>query len=342
MLSDGTQGQSNITRTFLDNYERKAIYDMLLQKSVNGKLKKGVTHMVASHFSVSIRVVQRIWQYGNKSGVNDASHKKTRNCGRKRVQLDIGRVRDVPLRKRTTLRSLAYALETNATTLWRLLKAGKIKRHSNAIKFSLTEENKKSRIRFCLSMLENSSIPHDPIFKGMYNIIYIDEKWFYMTKKSETYYLLPDEEDPLRTTKSKNFIGKVMFLAATVRSRFDLEDNVIFFGKIGKFSFIDIQPAQRSSSNRPAGTMITKPMTSVTRQVIKETFISKLLPAIKRRWLREFAGETIYALQDNARTHFDPNDPEIRQAASELSLDIRIMCQPPSSSDLNILDLDFF
>ena len=28
-----------------------------------------------------------------------------------------------------------------------------------------------------------SSIPHDAIFVGMYNIIHIDEKWFYMTKK---------------------------------------------------------------------------------------------------------------------------------------------------------------
>jgi hypothetical protein len=30
----------------------------------------------------------------------------------------------------------------------------------------------------------------------MENIIHIDEKWFNVTKKDKTYYLLPEEEDP--------------------------------------------------------------------------------------------------------------------------------------------------
>ncbi|KAJ0034614.1 hypothetical protein Pint_26432 [Pistacia integerrima] len=53
----------------------------------------------------------------------------------------------------------------------------------------------------------------------MENIIHVDEKWFYMTKQSEKYYLLPDEDEPLRTCKSKTFITKVMFLAAVTRPR---------------------------------------------------------------------------------------------------------------------------
>ena len=61
-------------------------------------------------------------------------------------------------------------------------------------------------------MLEG--IPCDPMFKSMHNIVHIDEKWFYMTKKPKNYYLLLDEDEPHRTCKSKNFIGKVMFLVA--------------------------------------------------------------------------------------------------------------------------------
>ena len=38
-------------------------------------------------------------------------------------------------------------------------------------------------------------------------------------KKSKNYYLLPDEDDLMRTCKSKNFIGKVMFLVALAQSR---------------------------------------------------------------------------------------------------------------------------
>ncbi|KAJ0017708.1 hypothetical protein Pint_10049 [Pistacia integerrima] len=53
----------------------------------------------------------------------------------------------------------------------------------------------------------------------MENIIHVDEKWFYMTKQSEKYYLLADEDKPLRTCKSKTLINKVMFRAAVIRPR---------------------------------------------------------------------------------------------------------------------------
>ena len=69
--------------------------------------------------------------------------------------------------------------------------------------------------------MEDNSIPHDSIFKNMNNIIHIDEKWFYMSKKSNKYYLLPEEEESYRTCESKNFITKVMFLAAKTHPRFD-------------------------------------------------------------------------------------------------------------------------
>lgn len=36
-------------------------------------------------------------------------------------------------------------------------------------------------------MFDSSSIPHNPTFVAMYNIIHIDEKWFYMTKKNLRY-----------------------------------------------------------------------------------------------------------------------------------------------------------
>jgi hypothetical protein len=75
------------------------------------------------------------------------------------------------------------------------------------LKNNKKEENKRSRLKFCLSMLEGT--PHDPLFKSMHNIIHIDEKWFSMTKKSEKYYLLLDEEEPYRSCKSKNLSAKL-------------------------------------------------------------------------------------------------------------------------------------
>lgn len=52
-----------------------------------------------------------------------------------------------------------------------------------------------------------------------------------MTKKTEKYYLLPEEDVPHLTCQSKNYIAKVMFLAAMARLIFDEEGNDTFSGK---------------------------------------------------------------------------------------------------------------
>lgn len=133
-----------------------------------------------------------------------------------------------------------------------------------------------------------------------------------------------------------------MFLVAMARPRFDGEGNKTFSGKIGIFPFAKVHPVQRKIRNRAAGTMELKPMTSIKREDIKEFLIEKVLPRIRERWPREDFGKPIYIQQDNARTHVDPTDEYFRAAASQQGFDIRLMCQPPNSPDLNILDLGFF
>ncbi|XP_062205229.1 uncharacterized protein LOC133907240 [Phragmites australis] len=331
------------TRNFLCDDTRRAIYSMILERTAPGVMKRGVMKSVAEDMGVPLRVVQRIWTTGKHGGgVHAVCNKRAKNCGRKRIHIDPQDIRDVPLRDRTTLRDLAHALHVTPSTLFLRLKKGELTRQTNDIKFSLTEENKKSRLRFCISMLDIHSIPHDPIFKGMYNMVYIDEKWFYMTKKCQNYYLAPGEDKPLRTVKNKNFIGKVMFLAAIARPRFDDQGNEMFSGKIGIFPFTYTEPAQRSSVNRPAGTMVTKPMPSVNKQTIRSYLIDKVMPTIKQKWPIEDSTHPIFIQQDNARTHIDPNDEEFCRVAKEDGFDIRLMCQPPNSPDLNVLDLGFF
>ena len=155
------------------------------------------------------------------------------------------------MRDRTTLRDLANAIGISKTTLHTRLKEGYFLRHTNDLKFSLTDENKKARVQYYLSMLDNN-IPAQPTFLSMYNLVYIDEKWFYRTRGNQKYYLANDEERPQRAAKSKNFIEKVMFLAIVARPRFSA-GNCIFDGKLGVFPFVYVEPAQRSSANRPRG-----------------------------------------------------------------------------------------
>lgn len=62
-------------------------------------------------------------------------------------------------------------------------------------------------------------------------MLFILMRWFNMSRKNETYYILSDEEDPYRTCKSKIFVGKVMFLVAIARPHIDSEGKLKNFGK---------------------------------------------------------------------------------------------------------------
>jgi ribosomal protein L19E len=55
-------------------------------------------------------------------------HRRTKNCGRKRISIDENQIREIPLSQRTNIRSLAGALKINPTSLFRLIKSGAIRR----------------------------------------------------------------------------------------------------------------------------------------------------------------------------------------------------------------------
>ena len=86
----------------------------------------------------------------------------------------------------------------------------------------------------------------------------------YLTENSRRYYLTSDEEEPVRKTRGKHFSTKVMFLCAVARPRYDFHTKQNFDGKIQIWPFKKVKASQRSSANRPAGTLVTKPLISVT------------------------------------------------------------------------------
>jgi hypothetical protein len=90
------------------------------------------------------------------------------------------------------------------------------------------------------------------------------------------------------------------------------------------------------------GTLVTKAMTSVTKDVSRDFLVNNVLPAIKAKWPAEERGLPIYIQQDNAKTHIDVNDPAFVQAVQAYGRDVRLTCLPPNSPDLNVLDLSFF
>nr|XP_016514427.1 PREDICTED: uncharacterized protein LOC107831196 [Nicotiana tabacum] len=247
-------------------------------------------------------------------------------------------VKKIPLCRRTNIRSLAYAMDMSTSTIFRRIKEGAIRPHTNAIKPHLTEENKKARLQFCLSMIESGTLNSNPIFSDMFNYVHIDEKWFFMSKKSEKFYLLPEEQEPnpYRSCKSKNFITKVMFMVAVVRPRLAKDGTELFSGKIGIFPFVFKEPAKKNSKNRVAGTLEIKPILSVTKDVTRTCLIEKVLPVIRSKWPLSQSNTPIFIQQNNARPHLSVNDLQFTEVARQDGFDIRLCFQPPNSPDLNV------
>jgi len=116
---------------------------------------------------------------------------------------------------------------------------------------------------------------------NMENAVFVDEKWFHLSKINQKIYLLPCESDPHRTTQSKHSIPKAMFLAAVCRPRYNVTATKMFDGKIGIWPFIEMLPAKRSSKNRPTGTILSMPV-AATREVYRTAITEKVIPTIKK------------------------------------------------------------
>ncbi|XP_057775298.1 uncharacterized protein LOC130994271 [Salvia miltiorrhiza] len=250
-------------------------------------------------------------------------------------------ITSLELKKRSTIRRLAQGIGCSKSTVGRWIARGLIKAHTSAIRPDLTAPNKLLRLRFSLEAIELDRIMNVLRFKSMHNTVHIDEKWFYMTKGMHRFYLAPGETEPHRTCKSKKFITKVMFMCAVCRPIFNEDGSVLFDGKIGIFPFTHQLPAQRGSKNRPAGTWETKPIQSVTKEVVRDCLVNQIIPAIKAKWPANVS-KHIYIQQDNARPHISNSDPIFREAADKDGFHFELVQQPPNSPDTNVNDLGWF
>ena len=87
--------------------------------------------------------------------------------------------------------------------------------------------------------------------------------------------------------------------------------------------------------------MEVKPIESITKSVIKQCLIEKIIPAIKAKWPSDFS-KHIVIQQDNARPHINDNDQDFLKVEQDGEFHITLANQPPNSPDLNINDLGFF
>ena len=322
----------------LTNEQRKKIV-WFLQERANPKNKNGLyggaIGNAATEFNCSHKTVKRIWTTAQSSeGLADS--KKKGRCGRKMIDRadKLETMTRLPLKQRQTVRQLSANIGMPSTSAWRMLKRGEIKRASSTVKPLLTEDNKLQRLQFCLDNIRGSTYE----FHDNANKVHIDEKWFFITKVKNTYYLLPDEEVPHRSVQSKRFITKVMFLAAVGRPQFNEEGDCVFNGLLGIWPFVQKEEAKRNSKNRPKGTLVTKSV-DVNSKVFYNAVVDKVFPAIRENMPSQ--SKCVVVQQDNAKPH-SVDMKKLRDEGLKDGWDISVCNQPANSPDFNVLDLGFF
>ena len=280
-----------------------------------------------------------------------ASPKRKGKCGSKVIINQdnfLEELQQIPQELRQSIRSTAAAMGVGPTTIHRMLKIAEIQKFRSPLKPILSEPAKYKRVLYAVSRISpNDDGTYGDFYKASYDDVHVDEKWFDITKTVATFYTVRGERVPTRRVQSKSHIIKVMFLVAVARPRYDNNHRLLFDGKIGCWPFVEQVVAQRTTQNRPAGTIIIRNK-NVNKPLYTEFVLQKLLPAIREKWPRGNVQEmrNVNLQHDNSPVHFKKTDPEWLQATQEYRLrhrlNLSIHEQPAQSPDCNILDLGFF
>ncbi|XP_042032292.1 uncharacterized protein LOC121778997 [Salvia splendens] len=135
-------------------------------------------------------------------------------------------------------------------------KTGKVMKSSNNCLFLRDLAIESLHVKWVLARQQLPALDEGKLlYHAMHNTVHIDEKWFYMTKASDRYYL----------------------------PQFGTDGQTIFDGKIGIFPFTEQVPAKRKSKNRPRGTLETKSIPSVNKETMRECLLNQIIPTIKAK-----------------------------------------------------------
>jgi len=209
----------------LTDHERRAILEYLLRASVDDTLPPGTVQQCAAAFDCSRWTVSRIWQRSEECKregeiCSDVRSRIKGRSGRKGYDKDalLAKLRSLPVQQRRKVRKIALALGVSVGVVQRLLSQGHLRRHTNTLSPLLTPTNRLQRLKWAFASVDQALMQ----FQCLFNVVHLDEKWFYEEVDRRVYYMLPDEKPPRRQRKSKRFIGKTMFLAAVARPRYGI------------------------------------------------------------------------------------------------------------------------
>ena len=164
---------------------------------------------IALRYGCSVDVAQRIWREGKRIDAANPVDLMDFWKGLKvreeepspplLFRLKKICLKTIPRNKRRSFRYMEYQFIEmtgravrghSKSSLHRKFSSGAFKKHTNAIKPTLTMYNKIVRCEFILSLIVVGSIYLNPVFEPMYDVVHVDEKWFYITEENMTVRLL--------------------------------------------------------------------------------------------------------------------------------------------------------
>jgi hypothetical protein len=367
---------------YLTRLERQQIAAQLLEETnmATGEpiLAFGAIGRCAKKVGVKAPAISKFWKHMKENfakGILTASPVKKKPSSsllycREEISQQISAL---PHHKRRTLRDMASELGIGKSTLHRVLRSERnadgaryIVPHTSSLLPLLTDEHKIARVEYALSKLDLER----GVFNSFLQDVHIDEKWFEIAPNRTRVYLTADEKEnnqvPVCKVIHKSHVPKVMFLAATARPRFNDDGECVFDGKIGIWPIVTRERAIRNSVNRPAGTLVTKPL-NVNHEIYRQMLLEKVIPAIKDRFPHH-RNRTVLIQQDGAGAHISPDDERFRDQLNQIQgklcffgwfyccccstnsvffpfpglWNFKLVTQPARSPDLNHLDLSFF
>jgi hypothetical protein len=362
------------TTTFADRY---AIFMAVRSTMVNGRVKNGIHSELGRQLGLGRVTVSRQWAIlrdrlapllitepdvdkhpeliRNSHALLFADGKASRKKGKykyDRDEVDLA-IKAIPVKMRRSVRKVAMRIGMAKSTVNLYVhprypgEEPLLRRAVSKLKPTLTDKNKEARYTFALDQI-NMATAHlvRPRFLDLMDRVHIDEKWFHMCQDGEGYLLCLDEEPPERHVKHKGYIGKVMFLCAQARPRWNPHTNTQWDGKIGIWPIGNYTTAKRNSKHRPAGTTEWENH-NVDHELYRDMMVDLVFTEIMNKWpVGQWNNPSfrIRIQQDGAGGHTKFDDVYLSQALEDLGLadKISIYTQPPNSPDLNILDLGLF
>ncbi|CAM9133340.1 unnamed protein product, partial [Discosporangium mesarthrocarpum] len=166
---------------------------------------------------------------------------------------------------------------------WRLCKRVGGRKHKRWVKPVLSDKQKCDRVGFALSHMHRKGGAR-VVVDDMYDWVHVDEYVVLRDEGREGNLPAPRRGHPQPPrAQNKQFITKVMFLAAVARTRM-ISDGVWFDGKIRIWPMAGTVVAMHRSKNRKSGNMMLKPAT-INAERYKELTIDKVIPQSRRECL---------------------------------------------------------